>query len=221
MCGRFAQIEPIGTIIKAFFIDDILTEILPSYNIAPGSNILSVVRKEGKRQLVDFHWGLVPHWAKDQSIGQKMINARSESVSQKPSFRAAFKSRRCLIVASGFYEWKKEGRIKTPFYVKLSSGNPFVFAGLYETWISPTGIELRTCTIITTEANDIMKPIHDRMPVILSNDREDRWLDISIQPEDALALLSPYPADEMESYPVSTMVNSPKNNTVECIAPAQ
>jgi putative SOS response-associated peptidase YedK len=221
MCGRFAQIEPISNIIKAFFIDDVAAEILPGYNIAPGSKVLSVVKNEHKRALVDFQWGLVPHWAKDPSIGQKMINARSETVGQKPSFRSAFKSRRCLIVASGFYEWKKDGRIKIPFYVKLSSGKPFAFAGLYETWESPAGMELRTCTIITTEANDIMKPIHNRMPVILSHDLEDRWLDISIQAEEAQALLAPYPTEEMEAYPVSTMVNSPKNNTAECIAPAR
>ena len=219
MCGRFAQIEPISNIVRAFFIDDILTEILPSYNIAPGSKILSVVKKEGKRELVDFQWGLVPHWAKDPAIGQKMINARAETVGQKPSYRTPFKSRRCLIVASGFYEWKKDGRIKIPFYVKLSSGAPFAFAGLYETWTSPGGIELRTCTIITTEANGIMKPIHNRMPVILSHDREDKWLDISVQPEEVLAFLAPYPADEMEAYPVSTLVNSPKNNSIECTAP--
>jgi putative SOS response-associated peptidase YedK len=221
MCGRFAQIEPISNVVKAFFIDDIMTEILPSYNIAPGSKILSVVMQDNKRLLIDFQWGLVPHWAKDPDIGQSMINARAETVGQKPSFRSAFKSRRCLIVASGFYEWKKDGRIKIPFYVKLSSGASFAFAGLYETWNSAGGIELRTCTIITTEANDIMRPIHNRMPVILPRDREDRWLDISIQPDEAMAMLTPFPSDEMEAYPVSTMVNSPKNNSAECITPAR
>jgi putative SOS response-associated peptidase YedK len=219
MCGRFAQLEPISNIIKAFLIDDILAEVAPGYNIAPGSRILSVVRREGKRFLVDFQWGLVPHWAKDPAIGQKMINARGETVSQKPSFRAAFKSRRCLVIASGFYEWKREGKIKTPFYIKLISGRPFAFAGLHETWISPHGKELHTCTIVTTEANAVMKPIHDRMPVIIPREREDLWLDITASPDEAQALLMPYASEEMTAYPVSTLVNSPKNDSAGCIAP--
>jgi putative SOS response-associated peptidase YedK len=219
MCGRFAQIEPISSIIKTFFIDDVITDLIPSYNIAPGSRILSVVRNNGKRLLVDYQWGLVPHWAKDPSIGHKLINARGESVHQKPSFRSAFKSRRCLIPASGFYEWKKEGKIKLPYYVKLKSGSAFSFAGLHETWTSPSGHEIRTCTIITTGANTVMEPIHDRMPVIIPQGKQDFWLDTEALPDDLLALIAPYPADEMELYPVSTMVNSPKNDSAECVAP--
>lgn len=126
MCGRFAQIEPIGNIIKTFFIDEVVTDLVPSYNIAPGSRILSVVVKDGKRYLVDYQWGLIPHWAKDPSIGNKMINARGETINQKPSFRSAFRSRRCLIPASGFYEWKKEGKVKVPYYVKPKIGRAHV-----------------------------------------------------------------------------------------------
>jgi putative SOS response-associated peptidase YedK len=220
MCGRFAQVDVIGNLIRTFFIDDVLTEIAPSYNIAPGSRILSIVRNDGRRVLRDFRWGLIPSWAKDPGIGHKMINARAESVDQKPSFRSAFKSRRCLIVASGFYEWKKEGRSKVPFYVKLASGSPFAFAGLYESWKSPAGDEMKTCTIITTEPNDLMKSIHNRMPVILPGNREDQWLDTSTQPGDAMALLAPYPAEDMVAYPVSSWVNSPQNNSPDCIRPA-
>ncbi len=219
MCGRFAQIEPLSNIIKTFFIDEFTTELTPHYNIAPGTRILSIVSNNGKRLLVDLQWGLVPHWVKDPSIGQKLINARGESVNEKPSFRGAFKKNRCLIPASGFYEWKKEGKIKIPHYVKLKSGDPFTFAGLHETWISPAGRELHTCTIITTTANSIMEPIHDRMPVIIPREKYDLWLDIVSQPEDLLALVAPYPADEMQLYPVSTMINSPKNESAECIAP--
>lgn len=219
MCGRFAQLEPVSTIIRAFLIDDVLVDVIPAYNIPPGSSIISVLARDGKRVLVSFQWGLVPSWAKDSSIGQNMINARAETVSQKPSFKAAFKSRRCLIIASGFYEWKREGKIKVPFYITLTSGQPFGFAGLHETWMSPQGKELHTCTIITTGANDIMRPIHDRMPVIIPREHEKMWLDARATPDEALALLVPYPADEMTAYPVSTLVNSPKNDSAACIAP--
>lgn len=218
MCGRFAQIEPIGNIIKTFFIDEVMTDLVTSYNIAPGSRILSITRKDGKRILVDHQWGLIPHWAKDPSIGHKLINARGETVHQKPSFRNAFTTRRCLIPASGFYEWRKEGKIKVPYYVKLKSGDTFSFAGLHETWTSKTGEEVRTCTIITTGANAIMEPIHDRMPVIIPQDRQDLWLDTTVIPDEILGLIAPYPADEMELYPVSTIVNSPKNDSAECVA---
>jgi len=221
MCGRFAQIEPIGSIIKTFFIDEVVTDLIPSYNIAPGSRILSVVVRDGKRYLVEQLWGLVPHWAKDPSIGNKLINARGETVNQKPSFRNAFKSRRCLIPASGFYEWKKEGRLKVPYYVRLKSGSTFGLAGLHETWTSKSGEELRTCTIITTGANALMEPIHDRMPVIIPQDRQDQWLDTAVMPDEVLGLIAPYPADEMELFPVSTMVNSPKNDSAECITRLQ
>jgi putative SOS response-associated peptidase YedK len=219
MCGRFAQIDPLSTIIKVFFIDDILTDIPPSFNITPGSKILSIVNKDARRLLVDFQWGLIPHWAKDKAIGQRLINARAESIHQKPSFRSALKSRRCLIVASGFYEWKKEGRVKIPYFIRLISKATFAFAGIYERWISADGTELPTCSIITTESNELIRSIHNRMPVILPRKREDAWLDASLEPKDVLSFLKPYPHEEMEIYPVSTRVNSPMNNTPDCIAP--
>ncbi|MBN2158702.1 MAG: SOS response-associated peptidase [Spirochaetes bacterium] len=220
MCGRFAQIEPISRLIKLFMIDDTLTEASPSYNIAPGSRVISVVQKEGKRLLLDFQWGLVPGWVKDPAIGQSLINARAETISQKPSFRGAFKARRCLVVASGFYEWKREGWGKIPYFIRMASREPLAFAGIHETWTSPQGAELNTCAIITTGPNSLMEQIHNRMPVILSGDRQETWLDTAIQPETALTLLAPYSADEMEAYPVSTLVNSPKNNVAACIEPA-
>ncbi|MBP7735269.1 MAG: SOS response-associated peptidase [Spirochaetes bacterium] len=219
MCGRFAQIEPISNIIKIFFIDEVITDITPRYNIAPGSSILSVIMNNGRRLLVDYQWGLVPHWAKDPSIGNNLINARGETVHQKPSFRNAFKQRRCLIPASGFYEWKKEGKVKSPYFVKLKTGDLFTFAGLHETWKSSSGEELRTCTIITTAANSVMAPIHDRMPVIIPGECHERWLDPAALPEDLLALVAPYRSDEMEAYPVSPMVNSPRNESPDCVTP--
>lgn len=221
MCGRFAQIETISSLIKFFMIDDTLVEASSSYNIAPGSKVLSVVNNEGKRLLVDFQWGLVPAWAKDPAIGDRLINARAETVSQKPSFRGAFKARRCLIVASGFYEWKKEGRGKIPYFIRLASREPIAFAGIHETWKSSQGKELHTCAIITTGPNALMEQIHNRMPVILSRDRQEPWLDSSVLPEEAQTFLAPYPAEEMEAYPVSTLVNSPKNNSADCIIPAR
>lgn len=219
MCGRFAQLQTISDLIKAYFIDDVLTDVSAGYNIAPGSRIVSLIRKDGKRLLVDFQWGLIPHWAKDRAAGMGLINARAESILQKPSFRNAFRSRRCLIPASGFYEWKKEGRIKIPYYVRLLSGRPFAFAGIHETWVSPGGEEVATCAIITTGPNEVMKPIHDRMPVILGDNYHDVWLDPSLGQEEALSLLKPYPDDDMEAYPVSTLVNSPKNDSPDCIVP--
>ncbi len=219
MCGRFAQIEPLSSLIKTFLVDEAYTQLGPSYNIAPGNRVLSVVVKEGRRLLVDFQWGLVPHWAQDPSIGRRLINARAESVAGKPSFKSAFTSRRCLIISSGFYEWRNEGTRKVPFFIRLESGKSFSFAGLYESWTSPDGIELRTCTIITTEPNAIMKPIHNRMPVILPRDREARWLDFSADQDKAMGVLEPYPNDDMIAYPVSPQVNSPKNDSPECIVP--
>jgi putative SOS response-associated peptidase YedK len=219
MCGRFAQVQSISDLIKAYFLDDVLVEIPPSFNIAPGSNILSIIKRDGKRLLVGFQWGLVPHWAKEASVGHKMINARAESIAEKPSFRGAFRSRRCLIPASGFYEWKQEGRVKVPHYIRLASGRTFTFAGIHESWTSPAGTEVSTCAIITTGPNEVMKQIHNRMPVILSDSNHDRWLEPDLKPEDAQALLAPYAGDNMEAYPVSTLVNSPKNDTPECIRP--
>jgi putative SOS response-associated peptidase YedK len=167
-----------------------------------------------------MRWGLIPSWAKDPSIGNRMINARAETIAEKPAFRAALKKRRCLIPADGFFEWQKLGNVKQPVRIVLKSRQPFGFAGLWEQWVAPDGEGILSCTIITTEANELLKPIHDRMPVILMQDVEAVWLDPKIQEtEKLLPLLRQYPPEQMEFYPVSREVNSPAHDTPDCIVP--
>jgi putative SOS response-associated peptidase YedK len=217
MCGRFTQTQSVPKIAQEFGVEQVSCELEPSYNIAPTQKV-AVVITDGVKQLVPVRWGLVPSWAKDISIGSKMINARAETITEKASYRRAFKKRRCLVVADGFYEWQEVGGTKRPVYIRLKSGKPFGFAGLYEVWKSPEGEEVTTCTIITTEANDLMRPIHERMPVIIPKRDEDKWLNPNTEDQGhLLKLLRPYPAEEMEAYPVSKRVNSPKNNTAACI----
>jgi putative SOS response-associated peptidase YedK len=197
MCGRFLLLTDLSRIVQSFDIQAVSGEWHPGINISPGQMIAAVVRNEVNR-LVHFKWGLVPSFAKDQAIGNRMINARAETVAEKPSFRQAFRQRRCLIVADGFYEWKTDGRKKTPMRFGLKSGAPFGFAGLFETWMSPQRIPLHTCTIITTDANDLVGPIHDRMPVMVSKAAESAWIDPDNQDKPGLlAILKPYPADLM------------------------
>jgi putative SOS response-associated peptidase YedK len=219
MCGRFVREKSITVIADQFGVDEISTDLEPSYNIAPTQKV-AVVVSDGRKQLISVQWGLIPSWSKDPAIGNKLINARSETITEKASFRNAFKKRRCLIVADGFYEWQRFGQEKRPVYIRLKSGRPFGFAGLYETWKSPEGEDVATCAIITTQANEIMKPIHDRMPVIVARNAEDIWLDAKIGSDVLLEMLKPYPSEEMETWPVSKMVNSPANNSPECIKPA-
>jgi putative SOS response-associated peptidase YedK len=220
MCGRFVREKSIPVIAAEFGVDQISTDLEPSYNIAPTQRVAAVIN-DGQKQLVAFQWGLIPSWADDPKIGNKLINAKSETITEKASFRNAFKKRRCLIVADGFFEWQKIGQAKRPVYIHLKSGKPFGFAGLYETWKSPEGEPIATCTIITTEANEIIKPIHDRMPVIIAKEARDLWIDPGVKDREALLeLLKPYPSDEMETWPVSKMVNSPMNNSPDCIKPA-
>ena len=177
-----------------------------------------VVNDDGTRRLSEMHWGLIPSWAKEPSIGIRMINARAETVAVKPAFHVALRKRGCLIPADGFYEWQQVGRRKQPVYITLKTREPFSFAGLRERWTSPDGEKIQSCTINTTEANELLKPIHDRMPVILTRDAEGLWLDPTIQdPARLLPLLVPYPAGELEAYPVSRLVNSPQNDTPDCI----
>jgi len=167
-------------------------------DISPGQQVVAVVRHDRNR-LVNFRWGLIPSWAKDPAIGRKMFNARAETVAEKPSFRSAFRDRRCLVIAEGFYEWQKLGKAKRQMLIRLKSGRPFGFAGLYETWASPAGETVRSCTIITTEANELIRPVHDRMPVILTARDEEAWLAPGNRDLKALlAMLRPYPAEEME-----------------------
>jgi len=219
MCGRFTLTTNFGAIAQRFGVARFLEEIGPRYNIAPTQTVI-VVNDDGTRHLPQMQWGLIPSWAKDPATGNRMINARAETVATRPAFRVALRKRRCLIPADGFYEWQPVGRRKQPVYITLKSREPFSFAGLWETWTSPEGEEVRSCTIITCEANDLMKPIHDRMPVILSKEAESVWLDPTIQdPALLLPLLVPYPAEEMEVYPVSTWVNNPEHDGAECVLP--
>ncbi len=170
MCGRYTLKTPIDVVAEHFGLDEYPSSLTPSYNIAPTQEVAAVVEEDEKRKLKMFRWGLVPSWAKDPAIGNKMINARAETVSEKPSFRSAFKRRRCLIVADGFYEWQKtDGGAKQPYHFRMKDSSPFAFAGLWETW-DGDGADVRSCSIITTDANDLMKEIHHRMPVILLPD---------------------------------------------------
>lgn len=219
MCGRFTRAISAAGVAEAFGVDEISSDLKASYNIAPTQSV-AVIISDGKKRLIEVRWGLVPSWAKDPAVGNKMINARAETITEKASFRNAFKKRRCLVVADGFYEWQKIGDGKRPVYIRLKSGKPFGMAGLYEVWQSPEGEELMTCAIITTEANELMRPIHERMPVIIAKDNEDLWLDPQVQDTPVLReLLHPYPAAEMEAYPVSKRVNSPAANAPDCIKP--
>jgi putative SOS response-associated peptidase YedK len=198
MCGRFVLLTDLSVITASFNVQDIACEYRPSNNISPGQLISAVIRTNSVNKLVDFHWGLIPSWAKDLSIGNKMFNARAETIIEKPSFKNAFKIRRCLIPVDEFFEWEKIGRIKKPLRFSLKSGGPFGLAGLYETWISPEKKPINTCTIITTESNELMRPIHDRMPVIVQKEREAVWIDPENQNhQELLSILKPYNADEM------------------------
>ncbi|MGH7409756.1 MAG: SOS response-associated peptidase [Candidatus Methylomirabilis sp.] len=222
MCGRFTRTVDLQTVARRFGVHAMMDEGIaspPRYNIAPTQAVI-VVGDDGQRFLIQMRWGLIPSWAKDPAIGNRMINARAETLAVKPAFRVALRKRRCLVVADGFYEWQQRGRGKQPVYIVLKTREPFSFAGLWETWTAPEGKEIKSCTIITTEANELLKPIHDRMPVILTREAEAIWLDPSIQePVKALPLLKPYPSEEMEVYPVRRLVNSPNNDTPECIVP--
>jgi putative SOS response-associated peptidase YedK len=218
MCGRFSFSEFEG-IEERFQIEP--QNLKPNYNVAPSQDV-PVIINDGSNHLAMFRWGLIPFWSKDPSIGNRLINARAETVDEKPSFKHGLQRKRCLVVADGFYEWKKEGSTKRPYRITLKNKELFGFAGLWDTWKSPTGDVVYSCSIITTTPNDLMVPIHNRMPVILSRDAEQVWLDQSVVDSHFLkSLLVPYQADLMISYEVSTLVNSPKNNGPECLVPVQ
>ncbi len=218
MCGRFAFYQPIRDIIKLYLVEDVIYQSVERYNIAPGAEVPAIVVEGGRRALRGLTWGLVPSWAKDPKIGYRMINARAETVHEKPSFRHALRAGRCLVMASGFYEWNRSATAKIPVYFRLKNGEPMAFAGLREHWESD-GRVIESCTVITTSANRIMAPVHDRMPVIVAPDAAGRWLDPEVPADEARALLAPCPADIMECYPVSTLVNSPKNDAPELVRP--
>jgi putative SOS response-associated peptidase YedK len=219
MCGRYTLKTPVSVLAERFDIEDSPSSITPSYNIAPTQQVATVLAENGKRKLEMLHWGLIPSWAKDPEVGNRMINARAETVAEKPSYRKAFQERRCLILADGFYEWQKTDNGKQPFYIRMQDESPFAFAGLWESWRN--GREIRSCTIITTAPNELAAPIHNRMPVILDPEDYEMWLDPDFDERDPLtSLLKPYPADVMEAYPVSRRVNKPSNNEPGVIEPA-
>lgn len=222
MCGRFTLTVDIQRVASIFHVPPALsTQTGPRYNIAPTQGVVTIVRE---RPTVEAHlellrWGLIPSWAKEETIGAKMINARAETLAEKPSFRRILRSHRCLVVADGFYEWKQEAKGKTPMYITLKDHEPFAFAGLWDEWQQPSGESLRTCTIITTQPNEVVAPIHDRMPAILTPDARDAWLDPALSDEHMLLpLLGPYPAAQMTARPVSKLVNNPKYDSAELIA---
>jgi len=210
MCGRFSISKEANEIEDRFEIHIDPAMFTKNYNAAP-SQTLPIITNEEPEQASFHRWGLIPHWAKDESIGNKLINARGETIAEKPSFRDAVEKRRCLVVTDGFYEWQRSGSEKQPYRITLSDESLFAFAGLWESWNAPDGREVRTFTIITTEPNDLMKSIHNRMPVMLDQENERLW--VSDEPlEDVLHLLKPYNENEMNAYPVTKRVNSPKNN---------
>ncbi|WP_057767472.1 SOS response-associated peptidase [Cytobacillus praedii] len=221
MCGRFTLTATFTEIIQRFEIAAAIEEELynPNYNVAPSQSVLSVINDGSKNRLGFLRWGLIPPWAKDMKIGNKMINARAETIAEKPSFRSAFKKKRCLIIADSFYEWKRhDDQTKTPMRIKLRSGDLFAMAGLWDRWISPHGESIYSCSVITTTPNDLVKGIHDRMPAILKPNDEKIWLDSSISDIKQLnSLLNPFNQDLMETYEVSSLVNSPKNNSIDLI----
>jgi putative SOS response-associated peptidase YedK len=222
MCGRFTLTADPEQLQQIFPWLNIPVEYSPRYNIAPTQPV-AVIPNDGKNTLNFFVWGLIPSWAKDPAMGSRMINARAETLAEKPAFRAAFRRRRCLIPASGFYEWKTipGQKSKLPMYIQLRSANPFALAGLWETWNGPDGSQILSCTIITTEPNALMQEIHNRMPVILPEAAYNTWLSGEDGDMQKLAaLLQPYPADEMTAWPISTLVNSPANDWPACIEPA-
>jgi putative SOS response-associated peptidase YedK len=217
MCGRYVFTSPLEAI-QAMFKFDQMTNLGPNYNVAPTHEMPIVRRKKGDRrnELIIARWGLIPHWAKDTKIGYSTINARSETAAAKPAFRDAFKRRRALIPADGYFEWKRDGKQKQPYLIRMKGGGPFAFAGLWATWRPPEGEEMTSYTIMTTEPNELMKDIHDRMPVILGPDDHDRWLDLDA---DSTELLKPYPSEWLEAYPVDKRVGNVRNNDVELVEP--
>lgn len=225
MCGRFTLASDTETLQQLFFNFDTPVNLAPRYNIAPTQDVAVITNTpvETEMPLSFFRWGLIPSWAKDPKIGNRMINARSETLAEKPSFRAAYKRRRCLVLADGYYEWQKipDDRLKQPVYIRLKSQKPFAFAGLWETWQTDEMEQpLRSCTIITCPPNPLLEKIHHRMPVILPQDAYAAWLAPDERSADVLQpLLIPYSVQEMEAYPVSRFVNRPTNNSPECIEP--
>jgi putative SOS response-associated peptidase YedK len=220
MCGRFTTTFEFSDIRHRWNLDRDLPKYTPRFNVAPeiSPNIPVIVLQKGVNECRLMHWGLIPHWAGDPSIGNRLINARAETLTELPSFKNIVDRRRCIIPADGFYEWRKEGRRKVPMWVYLKTKQPFAFAGLWDVWRKPDGKRVESFTIITTEPNELVRPVHNRMPVILRPEDEDQWLDISRTTfAKARSLLKPYPAELMDAHDVSPIVNSAKYDGPECI----
>ena len=222
MCGRFTQRTPGARLAQEFQLDEV-PPVEARYNIAPTQTVIGVRQTAAGREAKFLKWGLIPSWAKDPSIGAKLINARSETVTEKPSFREAFKKRRCIIPADGFYEWQRTTGRKQPYFFRMrEEDRPFGFAGIWERWKDEGGGVVESCSILTTEANELLRPVHDRMPVILHPEDYQLWLDEDVRKQELRReLLCPFPAGEMVSYPVSTLINSPRNQGAELIEEMQ
>ncbi|HXQ31970.1 MAG TPA: SOS response-associated peptidase [Steroidobacteraceae bacterium] len=223
MCGRFAFHSPHETVVQLFAVPRAAPDIAPRWNIAPTSEVAAVrVAGDGRRELVSLHWGLVPSWAKERAIGQRMINARAETLLEKPAFRSAFRRRRCLVLADGYYEWRVVTGGKQPYYVHAASGLPFGMAALWETWHDLENNEpLESCVIVTRESSGVVREIHGRMPVIIPPESYAIWLDPANEDVAALAtLLTAEPGAELVAHPVSRRVNSPRSEGAELVEPA-
>ena len=212
MCGRYAFFSPAEAVKRTFALD-LVPELKPRYNIAPTQSVPALrVAEEGSRTLVMLHWGLVPRWAKERAIGNRMINARSETLAEKPAYRDAFRRRRCLVLADGWYEWQPAPGGKQPWFVRLRDPRPIAFAGLWERWKDPAGELLESCTIATIDASESIRKIHDRMPVVLAEESWDRWMDPAYSDTGALSgILKPYDSKALQAWQVSRLVNAPKN----------
>lgn len=218
MCGRFSFASPPEVVAEVFGLSEV-PALEPRYNVAPTQPVAAVRHEEGQRCLVFLHWGLIPAWAKDAALGARLINARAETVAEKPAFRAALRARRCLVLADGFYEWARHGGAKQPYFITFADGRPFALAGLWERWVGG-GQRVESCTILTTTPNEVVAPLHDRMPVILPPPAFDLWLDPAVgDPGRLKQLLRPHPAAGMTAWPVSPRVNSPRVDDPSCREP--
>jgi putative SOS response-associated peptidase YedK len=221
MCGRFTLFASMPVLSKMFDAPG-SGDLAPRYNIAPSQTVLAVRTSPatGLREFLRARWGLVPSWSKDPSIGNRLINARSETVHVKPAFRSAFRDRRCLVPASGFYEWRRIDGRKQPYFIRMRDGSPFALAGLWEPGKEPREDSVGTCAILTTESNSVVSPLHDRMPVIIGPERYQRWLAAGTGSQDSLMpLFAPWPAEGMEAWPVGPGINNPRIDDEECVAP--
>mgnify|MGYP001236571673 CR=1 FL=1 len=220
MCGRYTITVTLEELLVRYGIEEgTFTNYRPRYNVAPGQMVIAVIHDGKRNRMGELKWGLVPSWAKDESAGNKMINARAETLAEKPAYRLPFERKRCLIPADGFYEWKRVGGRKQPMRIVLNDGAIFSMAGLYDTWTAPDGRKVSSCTIVTTEPNRLVADIHNRMPVILRPEDEALWLDRTVTDIEKLKpLLKPFPAERMTVYPVSELVGNVQNDIPACIA---